>query len=120
MRFKFGAVSVDIGPDATTTTFPDGQSITGDHREQPGQRLTALEIGYPSAEALNRDHDLSHSLLACIMGLEFSPTLFGIATGRQYEHWHAEEAAVLGFQEFCNAVGVRIEDIAERHSTATT
>lgn len=56
---------------------------------------------------MNREHDLTHSLLARALGLPHSPTLHDVAHGRAASDLHAiEEEAVLALQRFARAAGV--------------
>lgn len=113
--FHFGHVSVDIGEGYTVTTLADGSKVPASHEEQGGQAEIAAAHGYDSAEELNRDHDLGHSLLAAMVGLDASPTLQGVASGSYFEYWKVEEQAVLSLQAFCRVVGVDICDLARRY-----
>jgi hypothetical protein len=109
-----GSVVVSVRDGLTTTRFADGRVCHAHHTEQPGQADKALELGYPSAEAMNREHDLTHSLLAWWLGLACSPTLYGMATGIVARRWREEEAAVLAVQRYARAMGVDLVEVAER------
>ena len=108
MRKTLGDVTVDMGDAYTVTTFPDGLQLVAMHSEQPGQAETAARLGYPNADAMNREHDAFHSLLAHWLGLPCSPTLHAAASGRRYPHWREEEDAVLAVQRFALAAGIDI------------
>jgi hypothetical protein len=114
--FHFGHVSVDIGDGYTVTTLADGSKVPAQHAEQPGQAELAAAHGYDSATELNRDHDLAHSLLSHMIGLEASPTLAGVAAGKHFKYWQVEEAAVLALQAFCKVAGVDLMELARRYS----
>jgi hypothetical protein len=114
--FHFGHISVDIGDGYTVTTLADGSKVPADHAEQPGQAEIAAAHGYDSAEEQNRSHDLMHSWLAFVLGLDASPTLKGVASGEYYEHWREEEAAVLSLCAYANAAGVDLFEVAKRYS----
>lgn len=104
---RIGACTVEIHPGWTETRFPDGRSVTALHTAQPGQDGTARRCGYRSAEELNRDYDLTHSLLAAWLGLPWSPTLYDVARGISGDELHAiEEEAVLAVQRLANALKV--------------
>lgn len=103
---RLGQNQIQITGGMTITYFADGCAAYGDHEAQPGQAERAAELGYPSAEAMNREHDLTHSLLAYWLGLDYSPTLHAIANNEQSAIWQAEEAAVLALQQFARAAGV--------------
>jgi hypothetical protein len=115
--FRFGEVAVDIRPGLTITTLADGPKVPADHAEQPGQAELAAAHGYDSAEELNRDHDLAHSLLSHMIGLGASPTLAGVAAGKHFRYWQVEEAAVLALQGFCKVAGVDLMELARRYSS---
>lgn len=108
MHHRIGRVCVEVGERYTVTTFPDGRQLVADHAEQPGQAATAARLGYPSAEAMNRDHDLAHSLLAHWLGLECSPTLHAVASGNRYPLSALEEDAVFAIQRFARAAGINL------------
>lgn len=103
---RLGQNAVLIGLESTATHFADGSVTEADHAAQPGQAKTAASIGYSSAEAMNREHDLAHSLLAHWLGLDYSPTLHAVANGQRSAIWEAEESAVLALQRFARAAGV--------------
>lgn len=108
-----GSSVVSVSRGWTETTFSDGSSLSARHDEQPGQRQTAAELGC-SVERMNREHDLTHSLLAAWLGLGQSPTLYGVAVGEKYPLHDLEEAAVLAIQRFAIAAGVDLLALAER------
>lgn len=111
IQMRLGGATVHIGAERTVTTLPDGSEVYADHAEQPGQAALAADLGYPSAEAMNRDHDMAHSLLASWLGLPCSPTLQGVASGKFYKHHRLEEAAVLAIQRFARAAGIDLTRI---------
>jgi hypothetical protein len=116
--FRFGEVTVTVDTAArlTMTRLPDGGLVPADHREQPGQADIAEGLGYPSAEAMNVEHDMLHSLLAHILGMDASPTLKGVASGKHYPHWREEENAVFALAAYANAAGVDLMEVARRWS----
>jgi hypothetical protein len=80
-----------------------------------------VSLGYAKDDAslswdglvqMSRDHELGHALLAHCLGLSHSPTLRGVAAGRYWPHWQAEEAAVLGLQRYARLAGVNLLEIA--------
>jgi hypothetical protein len=98
--FRFGAVQVDIRDGFTVTSFDDGGKVWALHAEQPGQRQTAQHIGC-SVEEMNQTHDLVHSMLAQMLGLDYSPALYAVAHGQKSIELHdAEEDAVKAIQRF--------------------
>jgi hypothetical protein len=69
----------------------------------------AVEHGYgDDVYAMSREHECTHHLLARLLRLPCSPTLKGVATGVHWQHWGAEEAAVLAFQRYAKCVGADI------------
>ena len=116
--FRFGetTVTADYENRATMTRLPDGGLVPADHREQPGQSDLAAELGYASAEEMNREHDAIHSLLSHLLGLDASPTLKGVASAKFYKHWREEEAAVFAVCRWANAHGIDLMEVARRWS----
>jgi hypothetical protein len=110
--FTIGQNYIISGSTRTITRFADGSIAYADHAVQPGQAERAAEIGYPSAEAMNREHNLTHSLLAHWLGLDYSPTLHAVANGQRSAIWQAEESAVLAIQQFARAAGVDLVKLA--------
>lgn len=106
VHIRLGRTEILIGPGFTTTNFADISTAYADHTAQSGQAERAAEIGYPSAEAMNREHDVAHSLLAHWLGLDYSPTLYAIANGQRSAIWQEEESAVMALQRFARAAGV--------------
>ena len=104
----------------TVTTFPDGTSVTARHDDcaHLGQAQCARRMGYPSAESMNRDHDLTHSLLASWLGASVSPTLVAQAHGGVYPWWWLEEEAVLAVQRLAVTWGVALVSRAQCHAAS--
>lgn len=119
VTYRLGDALVEIGSDAVVTTFADGASVSAAIAEQPGQAEIAARLGITVA-AMNRGHDLAHSLLAVLLGLRASPTLHAVAHGRTWPQWWVEEHAVLGLQHLASVLGLSIEDIAAQYSSETT
>lgn len=103
MELTIGKVSVVINRQGMITILPNGRLVFAHLEEQAGQAIRARELGYDSAEEMNREHDIVHSLLAYWLGLEASPTLKHVAEGKTYPHWRLEEAAVLAIQAYARA-----------------
>jgi hypothetical protein len=117
MSIHLGTVTVEAFDGYTVTRFADGKEVHALHAEQPGQAETAKGLGYPDAEAMNRDHDLAHSLLCYWLGLPCSPTLRDVATGTPaHEIHYLEEAAVMALCRFANATGVSLVEVARNIS----
>jgi hypothetical protein len=117
IALQLGAVAVEIHDGWTVTRFSDGQEVHALHREQPGQADLAARLGYGTAAAMNREHDLAHSILAHALGLPHSHTLHDVAHGRPASDLHAiEEEAVLALQRFARAAGVDLVAVATEQS----
>lgn len=114
--FRFGNVIVEISGGQTQTRFRDGTIVYAFHKKQLGQGFTAKRLGYPTAAAMNRDHDLLHSMLAHWLGLPHSPTLWDVAHGKPGTELHTiEEDAVLAVQRFAQASGADLMTVAKRY-----
>ncbi|MBZ9852780.1 hypothetical protein LB566_03155 [Mesorhizobium sp. CA13] len=99
----------------TVTHLMDGKEIPAVPQDTEDYRARARELGYGGdTAAMSRDHEIGHSVLACLLGLPESPTLRGVADERFWRHWRAEEAAVLAFQAYARIVGVDMVEIADR------
>ena len=109
-------------PGYTTTTFADGSSVTARHDDihGVGQVRRARRLGYPSAEAMNIDHDPTHSLLAHWLGHPYSPTLYAQAHGAQDPWWWLEEHAVFAVQRLAVAWGVDLLARAQHYAGVPT
>jgi hypothetical protein len=113
IMIKLGKVQVRVTTEETVTRFEGGKVCRAFHAPQYGQHAMAEELGYESAEAMNREHDLAHSLLSYWLGLPYSPTLYGQAIGRPSAFWREEEAAVLSLQRFARIMGIDLVEVAE-------
>lgn len=111
-KFLIGDAVIYRDSEYTVTKYSDGSEVVGSHTVQPGQDETAAEYGL-TAEEMNFDHDLAHSLVSLLAGSIRSPTLYGVATNKLYEHWWREEKAVLAFQGYVKQLGtMTITEIA--------
>lgn len=116
MPLRIGHTTVDIGINWTFTRLPDGSMVHADHAPQPGQEETARELGM-SVDELNRTHDLTHVIIAHVLGLEVSPALHAVAHGLPSTPLHAlEEQATLAIQRFAAAARVDLVEVARRIS----
>lgn len=115
--YHFGEVTVEIDDGLTVTRLPDGGIVPAEHREQPGQAELAQDLGYATAEEMNREHDMLHSLLSHMLGLPASPTLQGVGNMRFCPYWREEEAAVFALTRFAKLAGVDLVEVARRYST---
>lgn len=118
LAYRLGGTMVSHSKNHTLTLLPDDRELRSDHSVQPGQEKTASELGLDAME-MNELHDLTHSLLAAMLGLRESPTLSHVARGETWEHWYREEAAVLALQAYAKVVGVDLRDVALRLSAAS-
>lgn len=93
----------------TISILPEGDPIVASPQDNDEYRARAESLGYGSATALmSREHEILHALLAHWTGQWTSPTLLAVARGEQWEHWEAEEAAVLAIQRYINCVDQRV------------
>jgi hypothetical protein len=105
---KIGSCEITIGPSWVVTHFPGGAELHAHANYDDESRLQADKLGYGSGdegvEAMTRDHDVFHSLLAEARGLPYSPTLFGVATNDPVdpEYAHEEECIVFLMQRLAN------------------
>lgn len=89
-----------------TTRWPEfGEfEVTAVAQGTAEYQARARSLGYRDGEEMNREHDACHSILCCWLGLPFSPTLYGLATGEpapeRFRQW--EEELVLAFQAWLN------------------
>ena len=114
MELTIGKVSVVITREGMMTVLPNGKLVYAHLEEQAGQAARAKEMGYGSAEEMNREHDVTHSLLAHWLGLDASPTLKAVSEGKTYKHWQIEEAAVLAIQAYARAaLGIDLVELAK-------
>lgn len=105
---QFAEVMVQIWPDAVVTILPDGQQIFAMAQDTDEYRATAERLGYGEDTCrMSRDHELTHSALAALLGLPESPTLGRVARGEGDSTLTGlEENAVLAIQAFANAAGI--------------
>lgn len=111
IMMRLGSCTIIHSAEATVTRFCDGRELRGDHAIQPEQLSTAADYQM-QPHTMNRGHDLTHSLLAAILGLQASPTLEATAKGERYPDWWREERAVLALQGWAEALGIDIVDVA--------
>lgn len=107
--WTLGKTCLDIYDDGIVTVFPGVGDLEACPQDNDEYRATALRLGYGGDLLLMcQEHEATHTLLAVMMGLPRSPTLFGVVTGNFWPHYRTEEAAVLAFQANCRATGVSI------------
>lgn len=118
--YRIGGCEVVRGPSWVVTRFPDGTEVHA-HPDtaDPSQPPRATSLGYPDVEAMTRDHDALHTLVAvAALGLDRSPVLYGVATG-DYAARHQvelEERLVLLLQRVAQ---VGIDAVLEDYAVAT-
>lgn len=90
---------------------------------QEDQTATAVAMGYSDAEALTRDHDPLHALLADWLGLQWSYALHD-ATGwlppEEASMAALEETAVMALQAYIVQLGLTAADVARRNGYQIT
>lgn len=103
----------------TTTRYPGLAPVDAVAQDSDEYRARALALGYGDDTALmSREHEMSHHLLARLLGLPCSPTMRGIALhatgiGPYWPAWGKEEAAVLALQAYARAAGVSLVGLLE-------
>lgn len=112
VRFFIGDAEIEWCEWQTKTTFPDGSVCLASHDELPDQQPTAEAIRAPSVHAMNRTHDLAHSMLSQCLWDSPSATLMAHANGQVYPLWRQEEAMVLAFQAWAFAAGIDLVHLA--------
>lgn len=104
-RFRNGT-RVTVGPCWTVTTLPTGETVHAHPDGSEEQAETARRLGYPDVCSLTREHDLTHSWLADVLGLPASFSLSqaaGLPTDPELAG--IEEDAVLALQRFIRRSG---------------
>ena len=116
--FHLGAAVVALHAGYTLTRFPDGSEAHARHDDLAhlGQARMAADLGYADEVAMNREHDLLHSLLASWLGLPCSPALQAVARGVDAPMGWIEEATVLALQRFAVSQGVDVVALARQRS----
>lgn len=96
----------------TTTRYPGLPPVDALAQDSDEYRARAVSLGYGDDTAcMSREHELGHALLARLLGLPYSPTLYGLALhadaqGPYWPSWRTEEASVLALQRYARAAGV--------------
>lgn len=111
--FHFADVTVYHSKERTITLFGDKSSLTGEHRVAPDQEVTAAEYGMDPA-FMNETHDLTHSILAVVLGIPESPSLASTARKHFLRDYWIEERAVLALQAYAAWRGVDLLAVAKR------
>jgi hypothetical protein len=98
----------------TVTVYPEGE-VAAYPQATDGYKARARELGYGADTArMSRDHELTHHILAALLGLPCSPTLMGIAIGKHATCWREEEACALALQKLARTLGIDLQAVAER------
>lgn len=115
---RLAGATIELHLDGLTVTrYPGIGDVPARPQDDDEYRARAAALGYgDDTLAMSRDHEMVHHILAAVLGLPYSPTLMGVATGRFCEHWQAEEAAVLGVQRFARLAGVDLLAVAAKAS----
>jgi hypothetical protein len=115
---RLAGADIRIYADAlTVTVYPEGE-VAAYPQATDGYQAQARELGYGTDTArMSRDHELTHHILAHLLGLPCSPTLMGIAISKHATCWREEEAAVLALQKLARMLGVDLHAVAERLAT---
>lgn len=103
---KIGECEVTVGANFVTTVFPDGHALHAHPQFGEEHVARARALGYEgddvdAVEAMTRDHDVIHSLVAEARGESFSPVLYAAAHGRSFEG-DDEERIVFLIQRLLN------------------
>lgn len=79
-------------------------------------RATARQLGYKdNTLRMCQDHEVTHTALSVMLGLNESITLRRVADGMPSDNLtDLEEAAVLAIQRFANAAGINILSAVKR------
>jgi hypothetical protein len=110
---RLGGALIELHDDGLTVTRFGARQVDARPHHTGEYQQRAFDLGYGADVArMSREHELTHSILAHLLGLPASPTLMGIATGKLWRHWRREEAAVLGLQGFARAAGTDLQAIA--------
>ena len=101
-----GANCIDIWDWGLVTRLPDGAELHACPHDTDEYRATAKRLGYGDDTLLQcQKHEMGHTVLSVLAGLEHSPTLWHVAHGSTFEHWREEEAAVFAFQTYLRTIG---------------
>lgn len=105
-----GEVCIDVYEGGINTVMDGGTvQVPGGPHDTDEYRAMAQDLGY-GADTLGmcRDHEAAHTLMAFLMGLPHSQTLYRVGTGQPDPDGEHEEALVLAFQRWCRMRGVSI------------
>lgn len=111
--------TIAITPGSVETTLPSGKRVMGMPHHTPSYRKTARDHGYGTdVERLNRTHEVTHTLLAHILGLPVCPVFERVGNGQHEptEITQAAEGAILALERYANMLGVDLVSVAQRWS----
>jgi hypothetical protein len=110
--------AIDINDNGQTNTlYPDGAWVQAYPKPDEVYLATARAQGYGDNPMLMcREHELGHHLIAALLGLPHSPTMWAVAHGTEDPTGPLEEAAVMAVQRFARAVGASLVDAALAHA----
>jgi hypothetical protein len=116
---KLATATVEVHEHWTRTVLHDGQEIGGIALHVDSYRCRAKVLGYgDDVDAMNRDHEVTHSLLAHWLGMPESPVMRAIvAHSGPSDLTGSEERVVLALQEYAKLAGVDLLEVARRLST---
>jgi hypothetical protein len=115
---RIGHSTFEVWPDSLRTILPDGSQVTAAPEDTAAYRERARLMGYgDDTFRMSLDHELAHSLVADLLGLDESPALLRVAHGEgPTAETNLEEDAVLALQRFAVAAGVDLLSAAARHA----
>ena len=109
---RFGYTIVEIYPDSTRITLPDGAQILGAPQDTVAYRRTAKQHGYGGDTLLLcKEHEVMHIAVTHWLGIESATMRVLRGDSSMKALSDMEEAAVLAVQRLARAHGV---DLLER------
>jgi hypothetical protein len=116
--FALAGATIELQDDGgTRALYPDGALVEACAQDNDVYRATARAHGYGADTALmSREHELGHHLIAALLGLPHSPTMWAVAHGTDDPTGPLEEAAVMAVQRLARAVGASLVDAALAHA----
>jgi hypothetical protein len=125
---EIGGATVEFFNRLTISRYPNGKTVEAAPHHTEEYRQRARDLGYisrdfqgndhPDTDAMSRDHEVCHHLLADLVGLPASPVMLACALGHPLPPDHPpagrEEAAVLALQAWLRCIGIDPRDVARR------
>lgn len=104
---RIGECDVKVDTNCVITKFSDGAVLHAHPNYGDEDIARARALGYigtdqEAVDAMTRDHDMIHSLVAEARGFIWSEALHGAATGRGYAGGEDEERIVFLIQRLLN------------------